>query len=45
MLLSRIAELDRAEYRKVRAEIWEAVARSHARKSDAQLDAWVRNAS
>lgn len=44
-LMREIAALDREEYRRLRAEAWEAVARSHRRKVPAEITAWTARAS
>ena len=44
-VMMEIAALDRGEYRRLRAELWAAVERSHGRKADAQLRAWMASAS
>lgn len=44
-VLLEIAALDRGEYRKLRDEMWHAVARSHNRKPREQLRAWSERAS
>lgn len=43
--LLEIASIDRDEYRKLRAEMWQAVARSHNRKPPKQLREWSARAS
>jgi hypothetical protein len=40
-----IASLDRAEYRRLRAEIWQSAARSHKRKPADGLRDWVSQSS
>lgn len=44
-LMLEIASLDRAEYRKLRAEIWQSAARSHERLPSAGLREWTARAS
>lgn len=44
-LMLELAATDRDAYRIVRAETWEAVARSHGRKSEAEREEWLQNAS
>lgn len=44
-LMLEIASLDRDEYRRMRAEIWQAAAKSHERKPAKDLRTWMGNAS
>lgn len=44
-LMLKLASLDRDEYRRLRTEMWESVARSHARKGKDHAAAWQRRAS
>lgn len=39
-LMLEIASLNRGEYRVLRAEMWESVARSHTHKPDERLASW-----
>lgn len=44
-LMLEIASLDRDEYRRLRTEMWNAVASSHSRKPAERLQEWQSNAS
>jgi hypothetical protein len=44
-LMTELAEVDRAEYRRIRAAAWAAIAAGHERKSSQELVAWVEKAS
>lgn len=44
-LMLELAETDREEYRRVRADAWDRVARCHNEKSPEQREEWSRNAS
>lgn len=44
-VMMEIAALDRDEYRRLRSEIWQAVAASHKHKAAKDLRAWVNDAS
>lgn len=44
-LMLEIASLDRDEYRRLRAEMWKAVAASHPRKRAEEMRRWRSHAS
>lgn len=44
-LMLELAETDREEYRRIRADAWDRVARAHGEKTTEQRAEWSRNAS
>lgn len=44
-LMSELAEIDRDEFRRIRARAWAAVANKHGAMTEEEIAAWVENAS